>query len=217
MTARKGSLPALLLLACAVRADVPIAGMRPAGGDVAVTYPADPALYYILLRGDSVAGIGTPAAVRVPAASPDTFASPAAAPLAFYAIRQLDRAAPGDLDGDGMDDVYEVLQGFDAFDPADASLPAPEGGGLTNLDVYLLLKSYGTIRGDAVSREVSVINQGGASAPYEAVSREVSVVNEGGAGSAYEAVSREVSVYYESGAGEALEAVSREVSVWNLP
>lgn len=48
------------------------------------------------------------------------------------------RPAAGDLDsdGDGMPDAWELLHGFDPFDPSDAAEDA-DGDGLTNLQEYL--------------------------------------------------------------------------------
>jgi hypothetical protein len=210
------TLAVFFCLAVQVHSEPQILGARSAGDSgIDITYTSAATNYYILLRGDAVTNIDTPAALRVPSGSPDVFTDDLQAPLSFFAVAQQDRSAPGDIDGDGMDDVYEFLHGLDAFDPTDASELDPGGSGLTNYQVYRILMGYDLIPGIVVSREVSTVNLGGTGASYEAVSREVSVVNEGGAGAAYEAISREVSVFDEGGAGAVYEAVSREVSVFN--
>jgi hypothetical protein len=66
---------------------------------------------------------------------------------------------------------------------------------------------------DAVSREVSVFNDGMAGSAVEAVSREISVFNGGVSGAAVEAVSREVSVFNDGTISS--DNSSREVSVFN--
>jgi len=42
-----------------------------------------------------------------------------------------------DTDHDGMPDAYEIKHGLNPNDPSDASLPAKNGGGYTNIEVYL--------------------------------------------------------------------------------
>jgi hypothetical protein len=80
-----------------------------AGGRLALHFPADPASYYRLLRGDTVSAITTPAAVGL--AGPLGVAAPAQ--VGFYRVQQLPRAAALDTDGDGRDDVAELLAGTD--------------------------------------------------------------------------------------------------------
>jgi hypothetical protein len=42
-----------------------------------------------------------------------------------------------DTDHDGMPDAYEIKHGLNPNDPKDAALPAKNGGGYTNIEVYL--------------------------------------------------------------------------------
>ena len=105
-----------------------------AGGRLALHFPADPASYYRLLRGDSVTAITTPAAVGL--AGPLNVAAPAQA--GFFRLQQIPRAAALDTDGDGRDDVAELLAGTDPLVRDEAPLnvtqftssPAPGDDGV---------------------------------------------------------------------------------------
>jgi len=102
---------------------------------------AAPGSYAVLYRGTTVTNITTPVALAfaggfgsgvfndiVPLAPPGTV---------FYRVRQVPSSAPLDLDGDGIDDLYEL--GHRAFlnplNPADAALDF-DGDGLSNLQEY---------------------------------------------------------------------------------
>ena len=45
--------------------------------------------------------------------------------------------APKDSDGDGIPDDWEIAHGLNPEDPADASAPARDGGGYTNIETYV--------------------------------------------------------------------------------
>ncbi|HMO64635.1 MAG TPA: Ig-like domain-containing domain, partial [Verrucomicrobiota bacterium] len=100
-----------LLPACpAAAADFRLEAARlGADGRLELRFPADPASYYRLLRGDTVADITTPAALAL--AGPLRVAAPAQA--GFFRLQQIPRAAALDTDGDGRDDVAELLAGSD--------------------------------------------------------------------------------------------------------
>ena len=68
---------------------------------------------------------------------------------------------------------------------------------------------------EAISREVSFFNQGLSSPNVEAVSREISLFNQGLASPNVEAISREVSLFDQGVASPSVEAISREVSVFD--
>lgn len=138
----------------------------------------------------------------------------------FFRAAPLNKYAPADTDGDGIDDVYELSHPdvLDPLDPHDGSRLAPGGGGLTNFQVYLNLfgiLSYKILQREG--REVSVFNFGGAPA-FDSVSREQSIFNFGSPSATWEANSREVSLYN----GEAVpisdltQRESREWSVFNF-
>ncbi|PIE00296.1 MAG: hypothetical protein CSA79_04410 [Thiothrix nivea] len=51
--------------------------------------------------------------------------------------QQIDGVAYPDTDRDGMSDLWEVKQGLDPADATDAIQPAKQGGGYTNLEVFI--------------------------------------------------------------------------------
>jgi hypothetical protein len=95
--------------------------------------------YFILYRGTDVANIHQPIdATLGPFVFQLTDPTPVAANgSAFYRIRAVPLAQPLDLDGDGMDDGYELRHRtfLDPFNPADAALDF-DGDGRTNLQEY---------------------------------------------------------------------------------
>ncbi len=68
---------------------------------------------------------------------------------------------------------------------------------------------------DAVSREVSIFNQGPPPAIVEAISREVSLFNQGLTSPNVEAISREISLFNQGPPPASVEAISREVSLFD--
>ncbi|WP_269541965.1 hypothetical protein [Cerasicoccus fimbriatus] len=126
--------------------------------------------------------------------------------------------APQDTDGDGMDDVYELLRPYlNPLDPADALEESPLFAGMTNLEAYILL--YG-LDDDLIpqfySREVSLMNFGAPYSAYYSLSREYSLFNFG-AGD-LSVFSREQSIF--NGGQPAIagypQVYSREVSLFNV-
>ncbi len=122
-------------------AALPIGGFLNAEGRFTVLFSPTPGSYYILLKGATVTAVNEP--VRVVLEAPadnllsDTEAASGAA--AFYRLQQVPVEAPLDVDGDGIDDVYELEHPgvLSALDGADAGLD-PDGNGRTHLEEYQL-------------------------------------------------------------------------------
>lgn len=109
-------------------------------GDVSINVNSVRDLYYVLDRLDLQTGnpgsaldvkLGDPGISRlVDANPPSTFS--------FYRARGFSSENPGDLDGDGIDDVYELTQsGLNPLNPADAAAGISfDGGTATELEAY---------------------------------------------------------------------------------
>ncbi len=118
-----------------------IQGIQFQGGNVAVDVNSVRDLYYVLDRLDLGTGnavgaldvqLGNLGSGRlVDANPPSTFS--------FYRARGFSSEHPGDLDGDGIDDVYELGQpGLNPLNPADAGNQiAFDGATATELEAYL--------------------------------------------------------------------------------
>jgi hypothetical protein len=139
----------------------------------------------------------------------------------FFRAIPYGKNAPLDSDGDGIDDMYELIHRdiLNPLDPRDGSKLAPGGGGLTNYQVYLNLfriTSYRILQRE--SREWSVFNFGSPSAMWEANTREQSVFNFGSPSAAVEVNSRELSLYNGQAIpmSDLLQRESREWSVFNF-
>ena len=78
-------------------------------GRLEVTFPAQAGRYYRLLGGAQPNVPATPVAIGFQ--GPLTTPEPVAANAGFYRVEELDRAAALDTDGDGRDDVAEMLAG----------------------------------------------------------------------------------------------------------
>jgi hypothetical protein len=147
----------------------------------------------------------------------------------FYRVQAIEGWAPEDTDLDGMDDLWELQNGLNPLDAADAahpSVPNPaqsnltyyrERFGLAPVTEYLSAETSVYNSTFAISSEISVYhfpNLTGAS--LEAVSNELSVYRFTNAtGASLEAVSAEVSVFKTSPVASTPEAISAEVSVFN--
>ncbi|MBI3417215.1 MAG: Ig-like domain-containing protein [Verrucomicrobia bacterium] len=95
----------------------------------------------MLYRGDSLAHISTPTALALGNDGINELAEsvPVQGATGFYRIRRVPRASPLDLDGDGIDDVYELSRPglLSPLNGADANLD-PNGNGKTHLQEYLI-------------------------------------------------------------------------------
>ncbi|MEZ5386191.1 MAG: hypothetical protein R3F13_11815 [Prosthecobacter sp.] len=145
----------------------------------------------------------------------------------FFRAQAISSFSPSDLDNDGIDDLWELLNGLDPLNPADAGLPSAAIPGMTHLEAYRF--TFGLTRVTefysvetsvfnstfAISAETSVYNFPVFTGPsLEAISAEVSLFNTPpDSGPIGEALSSEVSVFNSFVATPALQAVSLEVSV----
>ncbi len=166
----------------------------------------------------------------------DVIIDPLVAPKAFYRVQAPSLFAPNDTDGDGIDDVYELLRPeiLDPLDPTDANLD-PDNNGLTHLQEYLRsilgtddppqfysrewsTFNFGAPTEAAISREYTTFNFGEPSANIEAISSEFSIYN-GSGPQPYSAiplsVSKEISLYNLGEPSAPVEAISKEISLYN--
>jgi len=111
-------------------------------GGVRVVVTAEEGAYYVLRRGPSYRRIVTPVAVASAASNTveleDRFALAPSA-TEFYVVQRLDLDRPHDLDGDGLDDAFE-LSNSTLLNPIAAGEQSADsdGDGLTNFDEGLL-------------------------------------------------------------------------------
>lgn len=153
-------------------------------------------------------------------------------PQGFFHLAAIDVFSPRDTDGDGIDDLWELHNGLDPVNPADALQPSTIAPGMTNLEYYRnhfgISRVTGFYSGEvsfynhpfAISTEVSVFNfPNTTGASKQAISTEVSVFNVPPASATFQqAISTEVSVFnVPQFTGSSAEAISREVSVFNVP
>lgn len=139
-------------------------------------------------------------------------------PTRFFRATGISVFAPNDMDGDGIDDMYELRHPLlDPLNPHDAQMLDPEGGGLTFLQVYRQRFGLSSNPAQVYSREVTSFNFG---APLEAaLSREVVLFNFGAPLFTLEARSREITIFNGDG-GPAIDGFpmvhSREISAYNF-
>jgi hypothetical protein len=111
--------------------------ITPAGA-VRIEHASDPGSYFVLEAGASVRTITQPSRLSLGFAGTGGFEEPVAAVLArFFRLRQVPLTAPLDLDGDGIDDVYELRhpRALDPLNAADAGGDF-DGDGKSNLSEY---------------------------------------------------------------------------------
>ena len=112
----------------------------PADGRVSVQFPSQADSYYILYRGDRVTEIRQPTQLQLGAPASGVLvdlSGTASREAQFYRVDQVLRSAPRDVDGDGLDDVYELTQSgrLDPLDARDAATD-PDGDGRTVLEEF---------------------------------------------------------------------------------
>ena len=96
--------------------------------------------YYVLLRGEDVQTIVTPIVAQIGQSALQEITSPERAPTsssAFYRLVEKQVNNPGDLDGDGIDDVFELTHKafLNPLDSSDAALSSA-GDFVSNLEKY---------------------------------------------------------------------------------
>jgi hypothetical protein len=126
-----GLIAAAMVAATALAGPVPQfridAVERVAGGGVRLTAGASLSDYHVLLEGGSLLSVTNPVAASL---GNVLEAGPAGATTRFYRIRRIPLAAPGDLDGDGMHDVFELEHPriLDPLSAADARIDSDDDG-----------------------------------------------------------------------------------------
>jgi hypothetical protein len=180
-----------------------------------------PDYYYVLRRGTPVARLVNPRDLALPVGAELVLLDDVPNPEgAFYRVQAIHVSAPADVDGDGIDDLYELLHAafLDPLNSLDALLD-PDGDGVNNLTAYRRLFGYADTPPTVVGRELSVFNLGEPVHRLEAISGELSVYN-GLVISSSDlglVVSREVTTHnFGSPPLGTLWAVSRETSVFNF-
>lgn len=216
----------LLSLACASLLTTQLAAVdlntigsfRIEDGLAIVEFADDPGKYYLLEYSEDLKNWG-PADMSL--GDPSQLEIVPGVLKGFFRAIPYGKHAPLDSDGDGIDDIYELnhREFLNPLDPTDGSKLSPNGGGLTNYQVYLNLfgiTSYKILQRE--SREISVFNFGSPSANFEANSREQSVFNFGSPSATFEANSREISLYNGQHVpySDLAQIETREVSVFNF-
>ncbi len=109
-------------------------------GNGVISYYSHTNFYYRLYRGADADTTGLPIAMKLGIEGPDMLIDPTPLPGATpddYTLENQPIGQPLDLDGDGIDDVYELQHPaiLDPLDPADSFLD-PDGDGRSNLREY---------------------------------------------------------------------------------
>ena len=120
--------------------DIDTVTIDPQGNGV-ISFYSHTNFYYRLYRGADADTTGLPIAMKLGIGGPDFLIDPAPIPGATpddYTLENQPIGQPLDLDGDGIDDVYELQHPaiLDPLDAADALLD-PDGDGRSNLREYL--------------------------------------------------------------------------------
>src|ERR1043166_398000 len=97
-----------------------------------VEFPGNATNYYVLHRGNDVLAITNPVALLLGSDGPMEFTVAALAPApsaVFFRVHQIPVGQPADVDGDGIDDLWELVRAgtLNPFDPTDAQRLAPSG------------------------------------------------------------------------------------------
>lgn len=110
-------------------------------GDLGLEYTSSVESYFVLEKSVDIGGPFNPLAVQSGKDRTQLFLVPQEeGDSNFYRVRQVDSAFPLDLDGDGIDDLYELENGLDPLDPADA-LQDLDGDGNSVIEDYLAYKA----------------------------------------------------------------------------
>jgi len=128
-----------LLVSAQAFADEPFRLRLVPSGDFAVEYQSNADSYFILERAEDAAGPYEAVVAQLGLDGQQTFiAPPDDAAASFFRVRQLDRDLPEDLDGDGIDDEYELQVGLNPLEASDAQSDR-DGDGRSELAQYLAL------------------------------------------------------------------------------
>ena len=108
-------------------------------GHVQLEYQSETNSYYILYSGAAVTNIVVPSQLELGAAESGSLnAQDLPTSMAFFQVRRVSIQEPLDIDGDGLDDVYELRRSYflNALNPTDATRDF-DGDGFSNLQEYL--------------------------------------------------------------------------------
>ena len=126
------------LITTARAASLQITQVLVTNNQVRIQVPADLTSYFILQRAPAVqSGFQAVASALGEVAQPVLVDSHPPTLQGYYRVVGLPVARAGDLDGDGIDDVYELrTRGLDPLNPSDASMFDPSSPGDTYLEHY---------------------------------------------------------------------------------
>jgi len=109
-------------------------------GRVQLEHQSETNSYYILYSGATITNIVVPSDLELGAAELGNLnARDLPTSMAFFQVRRVSIQEPLDIDGDGLDDVYELRRSsfLNALDPTDAARDY-DGDGFSNLQEYLV-------------------------------------------------------------------------------
>jgi subtilisin-like proprotein convertase family protein len=131
-----------LMLASLIRgAEPPTVQIERFGNDIRLSFPSDPDSYYIAEFGSSLDEFDRPVALALGTGFEQLFVDSgillAKPQRGFYRLKQIPRDAPLDTDGDGLNDVQELIHGFlSPLNPNDADQDYDQDG-FSNKDEIL--------------------------------------------------------------------------------
>jgi len=110
--------------------------------DLSLEFNVSDEMYYVLYHGNDPLGLNSPIQIKFPTSDLESFNVKGESLLGnlnhFFVVRSFSRLQPGDIDGDGLDDLFEWnTDRFNPLDETDASLDWDEDGA-TNLEEYRL-------------------------------------------------------------------------------
>lgn len=128
-----------VLLAIAQEFRIRQASLDTASNEFTVSQETRQDSYYILYKGEQANQLDLAVTMKLGTGQEETLIDPSAtASASFYRVFQVAINQPGDTDGDGIDDVFELLHPtiLNGLNNADAALDS-DGDGISNLDEYL--------------------------------------------------------------------------------
>jgi hypothetical protein len=137
-----GAWMGLLALHSALAQDFHITALSFDGANrVRLHFPGDTNSYFVLYRGDAITNVITPIVLKFGAdadgALTDIEPFNRQNPARFFRVRKVLLTTPADVDGDGIDDLYEFTRSaiLDPLDTADGE-EDPDADDLTNVEEY---------------------------------------------------------------------------------